>query len=343
MNNYPGGKNGAGTWQQIINQQPPHRRYIEPFLGSGAVMRRKRPAQVNIGVDLERECCQAFGDSNESVALFGYAAPDAPQLILLAQDAFAFLRDRYEVRERDTLVYLDPPYLVNKNGLERRPIYRRELNTVEGHATLLDLIVALPCMVQISGYWSELYADRLRGWRAIQFTGQTRGGPATEWLWMNYPEPTALHDYRFFGADRRKRLDFKRMVTRWQKRLEQMPPIQRHAMTEALRIQAAEMPPVTGKQGDHQTVELPSVPGAEDLQRRALEYWRSGGADPDRVAVDVPSPPSVLEQDYEPDPIRRRALAIINARKADRDRQTARKKARKADRATADAPLVERR
>jgi hypothetical protein len=32
---------------------PPHQTYIEPFLGGGAVMRLKRPAAYNIGVDLD--------------------------------------------------------------------------------------------------------------------------------------------------------------------------------------------------------------------------------------------------------------------------------------------------
>lgn len=49
---YPGGKSGAGVYQTIINLMPPHTVYIEPFLGGGAVMRLKRPALLNIGVDL---------------------------------------------------------------------------------------------------------------------------------------------------------------------------------------------------------------------------------------------------------------------------------------------------
>jgi hypothetical protein len=48
---YPGGKNGAGVYQTLINRMPPHTTYIEPFLGSGAIMRLKRPAHVNIGID----------------------------------------------------------------------------------------------------------------------------------------------------------------------------------------------------------------------------------------------------------------------------------------------------
>jgi DNA adenine methylase len=50
---YPGGKNGAGVYQRIINLMPPHAVYVEPFLGSGAVMRLKRPASLNIGLDLD--------------------------------------------------------------------------------------------------------------------------------------------------------------------------------------------------------------------------------------------------------------------------------------------------
>jgi site-specific DNA-adenine methylase len=52
---YPGGKNGAGVYQTLINHMPPHTTYIEPFLGSGAIMRLKRPARVNIGIDLDPE------------------------------------------------------------------------------------------------------------------------------------------------------------------------------------------------------------------------------------------------------------------------------------------------
>jgi DNA adenine methylase len=48
---YPGGKNGAGVYQTIINHMPPHEMYVEPFLGGGAIMRLKRPAAVNVGID----------------------------------------------------------------------------------------------------------------------------------------------------------------------------------------------------------------------------------------------------------------------------------------------------
>jgi hypothetical protein len=70
---YPGGKGAAGVHQHIINRIPPHKLFLEPFLGAGNIMYRKRPAQRDIGVDViggaistarvrfaERRSCQFF-------------------------------------------------------------------------------------------------------------------------------------------------------------------------------------------------------------------------------------------------------------------------------------------
>lgn len=48
---YPGGK--GRLWQDIVALMPPHDTYIETHLGGGAVIRNKRPARVNIGVDID--------------------------------------------------------------------------------------------------------------------------------------------------------------------------------------------------------------------------------------------------------------------------------------------------
>lgn len=57
---YPGGKAGAGTYQRIINQIPPHDTYIEPFLGDGAILRHKRPAAQNIAIEIDPAVASAF-------------------------------------------------------------------------------------------------------------------------------------------------------------------------------------------------------------------------------------------------------------------------------------------
>lgn len=51
---WPGGKDGAGVAQRLINEIPPHEVFVSPFLGDCAILRRKRPARVSVGIDLDR-------------------------------------------------------------------------------------------------------------------------------------------------------------------------------------------------------------------------------------------------------------------------------------------------
>lgn len=222
---YVGSKFGAGVYQSIINQMPPHRVYIEPFLGSGSIMQLKRPAAVNIGVDLDWSVLQR-PEIRAAV----------PGVHLVHADALKFLAG-YPWRG-DELVYADPPYLASTR-MQGRLYYRCELATEEEHANLLDLLDELPCMVALSGYESEMYARCLHRWRLVKFPAMTRGGPAVECLWMNYDAPARLHDYRYLGADYRERENLARQKNRWRRRLERMPVLQRQALLQVLaEIQA---------------------------------------------------------------------------------------------------------
>src|ERR1700759_4577910 len=102
---YRGGKNGAGVYQQLICMMPPHHTYIEPFLGSGAVMRMKRPARYSIGIDADAAAVEAF--RLQAASLF--PSSGAGKLKLIVGDAIEFLRE-YPWRGGE-LVYCDPPYL----------------------------------------------------------------------------------------------------------------------------------------------------------------------------------------------------------------------------------------
>jgi hypothetical protein len=81
---YPGGKGGAGVYQTIINGMPRHEVYVEPFLGGGSVMAAKRPACLNIGVDLDAEViaqaqARIVGNDDTRSALAGGGdAADSP-------------------------------------------------------------------------------------------------------------------------------------------------------------------------------------------------------------------------------------------------------------------------
>lgn len=234
MQSYNGGKAGAGVSQQIINQIPPHTTYIEAFLGHGAVMRAKRPANRSYGIELEPIVAARWG---------GHTLPG---LTVVNGDARAWL-SHYSYTGGE-FVYCDPPYLFETRS-SQRPLYGCELGTQAEHIGLLTLLKSLPCMIAISGYWSQLYAAELAGWRAISFQTVKRSGePATEWLWMNYPEPLELHDYRYLGGDYRERERIKRKRLRWQARLRRLPAQERYALFAAIEEVRADCS--TARNGD---------------------------------------------------------------------------------------------
>jgi DNA adenine methylase len=219
--NYPGAKNGAGVFQSIINLMPPHELYIEAFLGSGAVMRHKRPAAQSIGIEIDREVCDAW------------RRQPLPYMKLIEGDALEFLRaDAWPQQER-ALVYADPPYLFSTRK-SSRPIYRHELATEDQHAALLDVLKRLPCMVMISGYESELYDRALGHWRRSEISTTNRAGPTTEIVWMNFPDPWELHDYQYLGRNKTERQVFKRQRDRWRSRLLNMDSKKRAALLAAV-------------------------------------------------------------------------------------------------------------
>lgn len=222
---YAGGKNGAGVYQKIINYIPPHQTYVEPFLGGGAVMRFKLPAEHNIGRD---KCDTAIKNMPSVVVKNDYTSCTFD---ISRGDGIAFLQS-HKFSKND-FVYCDPPYL-REVRRTNRDIYQYEMTDAE-HIELLETIKSLPCMVMISGYQSTLYETYLNGWNTVQFQAQTRSGkPATEWLWFNYEPPTTLHDYRYLGECRTDRQRIKRKKERWVARLEKMPLLERQALLGAI-------------------------------------------------------------------------------------------------------------
>ena len=218
---YPGGKSGAGVYQTIINQIPPHRIYIEPFLGGGAIMRLKRPAAVSIGIDVD------------PIVIDGARAPAGRHRPSLRGRPSMARQSRRHDHGRQ-FIYCDPPYLMSTRSYQQN-LYRHEFATEEEHRSLLSLLLQLPCSIAISGYASPLYAEMLAGWRSITFQAQTHGGtPATEWLWMNYPEPFELHDYRYLGDTYRERERIQRKQKRWKARLQRMSRLERYALLDAI-------------------------------------------------------------------------------------------------------------
>ena len=233
---YPGGKAGAGVYQTLINLMPPHEIYIEPFLGMGAVLRRKKAAPIaTIGVDADKDVLKLWRGTGKQ-----------PGVQVICADGIRFLEERkWTGRE---LVYCDPPYLIHTR-LQQRRIYRYELEEAD-HRRLLDVLLQLPCLVMISGYDSMLYRQKLRGWIHETFTAVTRGGTvATEFVWMNYSKPDVLHDYRYVGRNFRERQDMKRKAARWRARLVGMPMRDRLSVLSALVDLASPLVPMSAETG----------------------------------------------------------------------------------------------
>jgi hypothetical protein len=212
---FTGGKNGSGVFQRIINMIPPHEVYIEPFLGSGAIMRHKQPAPVSYGVEIDPDTLSRF------------PARDVWNLHLGC--GITFLQEFPFLAE--TFVYCDPPYLLSTR--KGRRYYRYELSHGQ-HVELLRTVTAIPAKVLISGYDSELYNDMLTGWRKETFIARTRGGNAEECLWFNYERPEIPADLTHYGDDYRERERIKRKRSRWVKRLRRMPAAEREILLSAI-------------------------------------------------------------------------------------------------------------
>lgn len=191
-------------------------------------MRLKRPAHRNTGIDADPNALRAWASIEHNI----------PDLELIHADAMDFLADNIatfnESGRNHFFIYCDPPYLMETRA-SGRAIYAHEFATVEEHRELLRLLKQIRSNIAISGYAHRLYADELRGWREITFRTRTRGGTiAIEHLWMNYPEPMELHDYRYLGRNYRERERIKRQKVRWTRRLERMDTQQRHALMQAI-------------------------------------------------------------------------------------------------------------
>lgn len=196
---YPGGK--SKTFHHVINHIPPHKVYIEPFLGSAAVMKAKRPATRDIGIELDPRV-------HRQLKL------ELPRAEILLGDGIDYLgRFNFDGTE---VVYCDPPYVPTTRRQKR--VYRFDLSEA-AHERFLTTVLAANARVLISGYDNDLYRDALEGWNTHAYQAKTHTGLRTELLWYNFKRPAELHDYRYLGANYRERQNTRRRLQRLKSRL----------------------------------------------------------------------------------------------------------------------------
>jgi len=158
-------------------------------------------------------------------------------VIVVCGDAISWLEKHRRDFTPRTVVYCDPPYLGSVRHDAQRDYYRLEFQTEEQHAALLAVLLRVAGQgvpVLLSGYRSTLYDERLKGWRRLDYRTATHGRTVTESLWCSFPEPTALHDYRFLGDGFRERERIKRKLARWRTRLAAMPILERQLIAAAI-------------------------------------------------------------------------------------------------------------
>ena len=198
--------------------------HCEPFAGGAAVFRHKRLARRSILIDLDPRTLDGIGDATRW-----------PGVETIVADGIEWLRRFQAPAGTDVQVYCDPPYPRETRRDPDRDYYDNDW-TIADHERFLDVVVAasLSMPLLISGYWSELYADRLAGWATDHFQASTRGGVAQEWLWANYARPTELHDYRYVGDDYRDRERIQKHHRRRCRILRKIPELERRAFLATL-------------------------------------------------------------------------------------------------------------
>lgn len=220
---YPGSKLGAGVWQRIVSMMPPHDRYIEPFLGGGAVYYAKKPARYSIVADRDE------GLVRYHIVMGGEVS--SRNTSFLVADALQLLPSLKLTRQ--DLVYVDPPY--HPDTRVKLDLYNFELSC-DRHSSLLAILEALPCMVMLSGYRCEAYDDVLRTWHREDYRAMTRGGARTESVWCNFEPGREFHDTRYLGDGFRERERIKRKRDRWVSRFSAMTAAERAVIREALLV-----------------------------------------------------------------------------------------------------------
>ncbi len=226
-NGYFGSKAGAGVWQTILNNIPPHATFIEAFAGSGVVTQRKRPAGSTIVIDSDAAAAAFL------TARFG----DTAGVTVICGDAVAWLEKHRGGFNERTVIYCDPPYLFDTRSGGRRKRYPSEMGDPWLHAELLAVLSRITTQnvpVLLSGYRSKLYDERLAHWRRVDYRCMSRGGPREESLWCNFDAPAELHEYTVAGENFRERERLKRKKARWLAKLEKMPDIDRAVLLAAI-------------------------------------------------------------------------------------------------------------
>jgi site-specific DNA-adenine methylase len=231
LETYYGGKGASGTPQTIINQIPPHDYYYSLFAGGCKITCNKKPAtKINFIIDIDKHVIDCWNKASLPDNFFTEKNDSIMILESIAKDT--------NLVNETVFLYLDPPYLLESRKSSKKQ-YNHEL-TKNDHIRILKAITEIDkryhnnIFIGISCLENDLYKEYLKNWRLIKFWNQTRRGKQLEYLYMNYPEPTVLHQYNYLGKDYREREKIQNQIKRNVIRLKNMNPVLRNAIVTAI-------------------------------------------------------------------------------------------------------------
>lgn len=224
LKNYPGNKNFAIAYQNIINLIPPHKTYYEIFAGSAGVYRHKRLAQLSILNDLNPEVCSLLSIEYSSRSSIDITNSTSVELLSSIGSGSV-----------DNFIYMDPPYL-HSTRPNSTQLYGKFEMSESDHIQLLSSIAAAivksNCM--ISHYPCELYDTYLKNWNTKDFKVCYHGRVKVERLYYNYKSPIVIHDYTHLGKNFTDRQRIKRKVKRFITKLDALPKLERNKIIQEI-------------------------------------------------------------------------------------------------------------
>lgn len=226
LSRYPGGKNGAGVFQKIINVIPAHTTYVEVFAGSAAIYRRKAAAASSILLELDPAQAELL-------------TKEIPGATVICDDGLDYIDERLDDDLTGWFFYIDPPYL-HSTRKDTTQYGQYELDD-QSHWHLVEYLLPRATKAgakfALSGYRSDMYdeAAEAHGWHRTDYQTRTRQGTVIESLWTNYsPAGAVPADLTWAGDNFRERERLKRKAARWTAKLRNMPALERAFIRQAL-------------------------------------------------------------------------------------------------------------
>lgn len=266
---YFGGKGSSGVYQTLINQIPRHDAYISVFAGMDHVLQRIRPASRTVIIDVDPTPLNWWAQTRVDAEIYQCDGVNwlkhefGLNRFRDAQDARSNdagsgdrIRNRRTPAGRDSrysdagsddagsrdsvpaFVMIDPPYPSWTRTSSHR--YAADADGLCHHRSIIAASQALasleqPPAIMICSYPNAIYDAAFRDWRSQDYESTVRSGERrTERIWMNYPEPETLHDYSYWGADKREREKLRRRIRNTVADLRRRPPKERAAVLEYL-------------------------------------------------------------------------------------------------------------